>query len=57
MLHSFFNRHRRLLMFRICFLTLYLMIVCIPLTWGVLSRTLSVSGSGWAWCADARAAL
>lgn len=31
--------------------------MCIPLTCGVLSRTLSLSGRGWPWWADARAAL
>lgn len=38
-------------------LCLYLMMVCMPLTWGVLSRTLRVWGRGCAWCAEARAAL
>lgn len=38
-------------------LSFYLMMVCMPLTWGVLSRTLRVWGRGWAWCAEARAAL
>lgn len=35
----------------------YLMMVCRPLTCGVLSNTLSVWGSGWVCWADARSAL
>lgn len=36
---------------------MYLMMVCMPRTCGVLSRTLSVFGSGCPWWAEARAAL
>lgn len=35
----------------------HLMMVCMPRTCGELSRTLSVRGSGWYWCAEASAAL
>lgn len=35
----------------------YLMMVCMPRTCGVFSRTLSVFGRGCPWWAEARAAL
>lgn len=50
-------KQTQLLTEQMWFLSFYLMIVCMPLTWGVLSRTLRVWGRGWAWCAEARAAL
>lgn len=40
-----------------CVLTVYLMMVCIPRTCGVLSRTVRVLGSGWPWWAVAKADL
>ncbi len=41
----------------VCVCVSDLMMVCMPRTCGVLSRTLRVCGRGWAWWADARAAL
>lgn len=35
----------------------YLMMVCMPRTCGVFSRTLNVFGRGCPWCAEARVAL